>query len=58
MPKVKEKKFKVYWIDGTTNIVAGRTIEKALWDAGYGFTALLGIVNYKEVKRGKICAKN
>ena len=44
------KTFRLYWLDGKTEIVEGETIAKAFSNAGYGGGAIRALDYYKEVK--------
>lgn len=45
---MKTKIYKIYWVDGKTTIVTGKTIHSALQRFGYGKTAFKA-VNYFEI---------
>lgn len=44
------KKFKLYWLDGKTEIVAGRDIADAFSRAGYGAGAVRALDYYEPVE--------
>lgn len=44
------KKFILYWLDGSKEIVSGHTISDAFMKAGYGYGALAALDYYEEVK--------
>lgn len=43
-------KFKLNWINGTSEIVQGETIDAAFKNAGYGAGAINALSSYEEVK--------
>ena len=47
---MKNKKFKLHWLDGKTSIVEGRTIDEAMNNAGYGSGALRALDYWEPVK--------
>ena len=44
------KKFKLYWLDGKTEIIEGENIGNAFARAGYGAGALNALDWYEEIK--------
>lgn len=44
------KEFVLYWLDGTSEKVHGRTIAEAFALAGYGGGAIRALDYYKEIK--------
>lgn len=44
------KLFKLYWRNGSTNIIKGNSIEVALNSSSYGLGALKALDYYKEIK--------
>lgn len=47
---MREKQFKLYWLDGKMEVVTGHTIADALAKAGYSQGALRALDYYKEIK--------
>lgn len=47
------KKFKLFWLDGSTEIIRGTSISDAFTMAGYGAGALRALDYYKELKEGE-----
>lgn len=47
---MKEKTFKLYWLDGSTEIVKGYDIADAFRKAGYGGGAIRALDYHKEIK--------
>lgn len=47
------KKFRLYWLDGTTEIIKGRDAVDAFNSAGIGAGALRALDYYEEVEEGK-----
>ena len=47
------KKFKLYWLDGTTEIIKGRDAVDAFNSAGIGAGALRALDYYEEVKQNE-----
>ena len=43
------KQFKLYWLDGTTEIIEGYSIANAFMRAGYGAGAVKALDWYEEI---------
>lgn len=43
------KKFKLYWLDGKTEVIEGNTIAEALNNAGYGLGAMKALDYWENV---------
>jgi len=50
--KLIKKKFKIYWLDGKTEIIKGCDIVDAFTRAGYGAGAINAVDYYDEVNGG------
>lgn len=48
---MKLKTYKLYWLDGKTEIIYGFSISDAFTEAGYGAGALKALDYYKELNR-------
>ena len=46
------KRFKLYWLDGKTEVVSGRNIDDAFNKAGYGAGALRALDYYEPLAMG------
>ena len=44
------KKFKLFWLDGVTEIISGNSIAEAFTNAGYGAGALAALDYYEIIK--------
>lgn len=51
------KNFKLYWLDGTTEVVVGDNIARAMTKAGYGAGAIRALDYYKEIYQKKQLGK-
>ncbi len=43
-------KYKLYWLDGSIEVVEGKDIKDAFTRAGYGASAIRGLEYYEDIE--------